>query len=365
VTTTVPATGSRPDRDDDLGRRLADWVDRGLITSEQAARIRDVEEERPGGPAPRTASALRPGSLVGEALGYVGGVLVVVAAGLIAGRYWPGLGTGSRLGIAFGAAAVLLVAGAAAPARRGAGLRLRSVTWLLSTAAVAAGLALLGDEALRLDGDDTALLAAGGAAAWGAVLWWRHRGFLQHAAVVAALAVSAGVLAAHLPVADGRVSGVAVWGVGTVWLVLGRGGVFGRSQPASAFGAVVAVVGAQLTVDRWWGAVLALATVAALVAVAAAGHDLVLLAVGAVGALTTVPAVLTQYFPDTLTAPLALLATGILLVGCAPAVTGRRARARPAVAPVDHRRKAIGLAAAVAVGVLAAVLALGLGGPIT
>jgi hypothetical protein len=235
------------------------------------------------------------------------------------------------------------------------------VTWLLSTAAFAAGLALLGDEALRLTGEDTALLAAGGAAGWGAVLWWRRPGFLQQAAVVVALAVAAGALAAHLPAGGDAVSGLAVWGVGAVWLVLGQGEVVGRREPASAFGAAVAVVGGQLTLDRGWGAVLALATVVAVVVVATVGRDLVLLAVGAVGALTTVPAVLTQFFPDTLTAPLALLATGVLLVASAPVVTSRRFRARRAVATVDHRRQAVGLAVAVAAGVVAAVLALGLG----
>ena len=364
MTTTAEPTGPRPDREPDLEHRLAGWVDSGLITVEQAAGIRAAEARRSGEPAlaPRADHGSRPGSLVGEALGYVGGVLVVVAAVLITARYWPQLGTGARLGIAFGAATVLLVAGGAAPVRQGgAGLRLRSVTWLLSTAAFAAGLVLLGDEALSLAGDDTALLAAGGAAGWAAVLWWRRRGFLQQAAVIAALAVGAGALAAHLPAGGGVVSGVAVWGVGAVWLVLGRGEVLGRRQPASAFGAAVAVVGGQLTMDRGWGAVLALATVVAVVAVATVGHDLVLLAVGAVGALTTVPAVLMQFFPDTLTAPLALLATGVLLVASAPVVTGRRFRARQAAAPVDHRRQAVGLAVAVAVGAVAAVLALGLG----
>ncbi len=362
MTTTAEPTGPRPDREPDLEHRLADWVDRGLITAEQAAGIRAAEARLSREPAPRADHEPRPGSLVGEALGYVGGVLVVVAAVLITSRYWPQLGIGARLGIAFGAAAVLLAAGGAAPAGQGgAGLRLRSVTWLLSTAAFAAGLVLLGDEALRLAGDDTALLAAGGAAGWGAVLWWRRRDFLQQAALVAALAVGAGALAAHLPAGADAVSGVAVWGVGAVWLVLGRGEVLGRRQPASAFGAAVAVVGGQLTMDRGWGAVLALATVVAVVAVATVGHDLVLLAVGAVGALMTVPAVLTLFFPDTLTAPLALLATGVLLVASAPVVTGRRFRARQAVAPVDRRRQAVGLAVAVAVGTVAAVLALGLG----
>jgi hypothetical protein len=52
---------------------------------------------------------------------------------------------------------------------------------------------------------------------------------------------------------------------------------------------------------------------------------------------------------------------GVLLVASAPVVTSRGFRARQAVATVDHRRRAIGLAVTVAVGAAAAVLALGLG----
>jgi Predicted membrane protein (DUF2157) len=348
----------------DLTQRLARWVARGLLTREQADRILAAEPP-PVAPASRPVHRPRPGSLVTEALGYVGGVLVLAAVVTIAGRYWSGLGVAGRLWVAFGAAAVLLAAGAVVPVTRGdAAGRLRSVTWLLSTVATAAGLALLGDEVLRLRGENVTLLAAGGAAVLAAGLWWRHRWLLQHGAVVATLAVMVGALAAHLPMDSEYVSGVAVWGVGAVWLLLGWGGIVAARVPAYAFGAVAAVVGAQLAITEWWGAVLALVTVAAVVAAGAVLRDLVLLAVGAVAALSTVTSVLAEHFPDTLAAPLVLLLAGVLLVAVALVIARRWAHPdRPAREPAPHTGSpalAIGIAAAVALLVTGVVLVLGL-----
>lgn len=58
-----------------LPGQLDRWVARGLLTPEQAQRI--LAEERPE-PSP---GAQRPVSLAIEALGYVGGILILVAAG--------------------------------------------------------------------------------------------------------------------------------------------------------------------------------------------------------------------------------------------------------------------------------------------
>ena len=344
-----------------LDLQLGVWVDAGLISAEQAERIRAAE--RAGSPAVPAASGR--GSLLGEALGYVGGVLVLIGAFTITGRYWPALGTGGRLGLVFGAAVLLLVTGSVA-GRRGAvgpAARLRSVTWLLATAAFAAGLVLLGEDVLRASDDGVALLATAGTAVLAGVLWWRapRPGLLQHAAVVASLAAAAAALAAQLPVDDEAVAGVAVWGVGVVWLLLGWGAVVAARAPAYAFGALVATAGGLLAVGRGWGAVLAVVTVVALVAAGAVLRDLVLLVVGAFAALVTVPAVLGEYFPDTLTAPLALLATGVLLVVAALLVARRRAHPDRATARTGTPGTAVGAAALVVAAVAVTVLVLGLG----
>ncbi|TWF80023.1 putative membrane protein DUF2157 [Pseudonocardia hierapolitana] len=340
----------------DLAAGVRRWVDSGLITSDQAERILAAESI----PAGRPAVASR-ASMVAEALGYVGAVLVLVGAVTVADRYWSQIGVGGRLGIAFGAAALLLATGAAVPARRAdVGRRLRGVCWLLSAALFGTGLALLGDEVLQLRGESIALLAAAGTAAYAAVLWWRHRGVLQQAALLAALAVAAGAAAAHLPADDDAVTGLAVWGVGAGWAVLGWGRVIAARNVAYALGGTALVVGSQFAVETGWGAVLAVGSVIALVTAGAWLRELVLLGVGAVGTFLTVPAVVGQYFPDTLAVPLALVGCGLLLVaGAAYTARLRRTAATRRRQAEGTRTAALTVAAVIAVAVTVAVLVMG------
>jgi hypothetical protein len=337
----------------DLADRLRRWVGSGLITPGQAERILTAEQ-----PVERPSRA----PLVAEALGYVGGVLVLIGAVTATDRYWSQIGVGGRLGIAFGAAALLLATGAFVPARRAdVGRRLRGVCWLVSAALFGTGLALLGDEVLDLRGESITLLAAAGTAAYAAVLWWRHRGVLQQAALLAALAVAAASTVVHLPNGDDDpVMGLAVWGVGVGWSVLGWGRVIAARTAAYVLGGAAVVLGAQFTVEAGWGAALAVASVVALVAAGAWLRELVLLGVGAVGTLITVPAVLGQYFPDTLTVPLALVGCGALLVAAA-AYTARlrRAAAPPRRQAEGTRVAALAAVIVVVVAVSVAVLALG------
>jgi hypothetical protein len=340
----------------DLAAHLRRWVDAGLIDPEQAARILAAENaasERPG--------AASRASMAAEALGYVGGVLVLVGAVTVAGRYWSQIGVGGRLGIAFGAAALLLATGAAVPARRAdAGRRLRGVCWLLSAALFGTGLALLGDEALQLRGESVALLAAAGTATYAAVLWSRHRGVLQQAAALAALAVAAGAAAAHLPADDDALTGLAVWGVGAGWAVLGWGRVIAARNAAYALGGAALVVGSQFAVENGWGAALAIGSVIVLVTAGAWLRELVLLGVGAVGTFLTVPSVVGQYFPDTLAVPLALVGCGLLLVaGAAYTARLRRAAAPRRSQAEGTRTAALIVAAGIAVTVTVAVLVMG------
>ncbi len=347
----LPAAAS-----DDLDGRLQAWVARGLITREQAARIRAVEHGEP------VEQPRRPASMVAEALGYVGGVLILVATGVLAGRFWVDLGVGGRLVATFAAFVVLVAVGGVVPAAQGTpGGRLRAVLWLLSVAVLGFGLGLLADDVWGFSSDDVLLLAACGSAVCAAVLWWRHRTVLQQAAVVAALVFLAAALAERLPREDEAVIGLAIWGVGVVWLLLGWGGVIGHRVAADVLGGAAVVLGTTLCVDRTWGSVLAIVTAVALVVAGVGLRDLVLLVVGSIALLVDVPVVTDRWFPNALAAPLALLVVGGLLV-----VGALVAARRGALADVRHRgvrtgprQVAIASAAVVAVGVAAAVVALG------
>ena len=77
----------------DLDALVRRWVAAGIITPEQAQRIATDQRVQPS-PRRRTRDAM---PLVIEALAYLGGVVILVAAGLLTGLYWSELGTGGRL----------------------------------------------------------------------------------------------------------------------------------------------------------------------------------------------------------------------------------------------------------------------------
>ena len=83
-------------------------------------------------------------SLVTEALGYLGGIILLVGTILIGSQFWPALGAGGRLALVLLVAVGLLVAGALVPEGRGAvGNRLRAVLWALSVGALTGAAAIL------------------------------------------------------------------------------------------------------------------------------------------------------------------------------------------------------------------------------
>jgi hypothetical protein len=89
-------------------------------------------------------------------------------------------------------------------------------------------------------------------------------------------------------------------------------------------------------------------------------RDLLLLAVASVGALLVLPATMSRLFPGMLSAAIALLGVGVLLVGAA-IVTARRRSGKPA--SPHHRdvsrgtlRVAVPVAAGIAIATATAIL---------
>jgi hypothetical protein len=305
---------------------LDGWVAAGIITPEQAALIRERDEElSPAGPAHGPVPTLPRAT---EALGYLGGVVVVVGAVFIGDRYWEDWSLVVRLAVLGGVAAALLGAGIAVPERLGAaGRRLRSVLWLATLAAWAGFLAVLGDQALDLTAARTVDLTAAGTAAAAAGLWWAHRSFVQQAATMVALMATAAALVADLAEPD-ELPGVGVWLVAAGWLVLALTGRLGPTRAARAASAAAMVVGSLMTLPTDAGFLLAIATVAAVVALAIRTGDLVVLGVGALGTLGVLPAAIAEWFPDSDAVPFVVLGTGLLLVGVS-VWTARRGRLVP------------------------------------
>lgn len=301
------------------------WLAGGLITPAQAERMRDDL-----GPA-RTPLATGPSeegprrtSLVVEALAYLGGVIVLVAAGLISARYWDSLPDNVQLAVVGGAATILLLAGSAVP-RTPAGVRLKSVLWLLSTAGTAGFCALFADRVLEFDGAAVGLVASSGAAVLAAVLWWRLPVLAQQVAFFVATMLVATTTVVQLTDRP-HLPGFAAWATGVVWFLLGWWGIVKPRRGVLALAAAMSLIGALTTLPADAGIVLALCTLVAVVVLAVVTRDLLLLAVGAVGALNILPVVVNEWFPGDLAAPLVLLAVGALLVTAAVYVAKVRAK---------------------------------------
>jgi hypothetical protein len=294
---------------------LDEWVGAGLITSDQARAIRRHEAE------PRADRASPPPeagpSLVVEALGYLGGIVMLVGAGILVGMYWGDLSVTLRL-VLIGATALALVgAGFAVPARLGeAAGRLRSVLWAAGVAATAGFFGVFSGEVLDRS-DEQALVVIGSCTAVVAgCLWWLRPTWLQQLALLVPLLLAAVGIGMELTSTDSSWPGAAMWAVAVGWTVLSWAGRLEPRVTGVAFGALGAVMGA-MTISSDVGIALALGTAVATVALALWERNLPWLGVAAFALLQTMPRAATAWFPGRLSAALTLMVTGGALVGAA------------------------------------------------
>jgi hypothetical protein len=309
-----------------LQQELDRWVSSGLISREQATRIALAEglpavarsravSTTGGGPV---LAAGRAGYVV-EALGYVGGVLAVVAGFFAVGALWPGVPTAGQVAFAAAGAVLLVVAGAMVPTGDDPALgRLRAVLWALSTGCVAACTTLLGADVAELSSLTVTLLAGAVTAAWATFLWRRRPAPLQHFVAFAALAVTVGAAVGRLaPDLLPESAGLAVWAFSLAWWALARRSAdrsWAAGEPAGAIGALA---GATLLMGSPAGDLLAVVTVAGLLTAGVALRRLWLVALGALGVLTVVPQTAASYLPESVAAPLSVFAIGVVMLGVA------------------------------------------------
>ena len=311
---------------DELRRHLDRWVADGLIDATQAARIEAAEAP----PAARQPVTVSRAPLVAEALGYAGGVLAIAAGIFMVRDLLPGFPTWAELAFAAVAWVALGVGGATVrttsdPAFR----RLRSVLWLMSTASLAAFTGTLAAQVWTFSPENTTLVTAAAAAAYGAVLWGRTRAVLQHLAVFGSLAILVGTAVYQFgPGIEDWGPGLAIWALSVLWGVAASRGYL----PPGATGYVAAgiglLTGAQLTMQVAGGHVLAIGTVAGLLAAGVLLRQAWLVALGAVGVLIVIPQTTSRYLPTSAAAPVAIFVTGVVLLGSAVWLARRRRGSR-------------------------------------
>jgi hypothetical protein len=307
---------------------LEDWVDVGLITDEQSRAIRQHEaqphERRADlslAPAPESGP-----SLVVEALGYLGGIVMLVGAGILTGMYWADLSVAPRL-ILIGATALAMVgAGFAVSDRLGdAAGRLRSVLWALGVAATAGFFGVFSTEVLNRY-DEHALVVVGPCTAVVAgLLWWLRPTSLQQLGLFVPTTVAAVAVGLELSSTSSSWGGATMWSVAMVWAALSLAGWLEPRVTGVALGMLGAVLGAMM-MDADVGIALALATAVAAGVLALWARSLPWLGVAAVALLWTMPRAAGAWFPGTLSAALTLIVTGGALVGAAAWVARHQGR---------------------------------------
>ncbi|MEV4347517.1 hypothetical protein AB0J83_23945 [Actinoplanes sp. NPDC049596] len=332
-------------RSADMAHQIQRWAEEGLVTTEQAERMR---AGLPGGASRR--------SLVSEGLGYLGGSLVTVALIVLSSHYWTELGTAGRLIVIGAAGLVLTGAGVITPGRAGAAAaRLRAVLWLAAVVTAFAWMLIAGRDLLDLGFDGAFAVAAAGALACAGTFWAAHHHPVQHAGAWLPWLVLAGALVA-LGLDEDLLPWAGIWAARLAWGLLAWGDLLRPAALGRALGALAAVAGAVVLAGAGWHAMLSMGTVIGLVVFAVARHDLAVLVTAAIGSLFIVPAVTTAYFPGSVATAFATLIAGAVLIGAAVALARRRTPLRPRELPELSAGRAVSAAAVVLMLAAAGIL---------
>jgi hypothetical protein len=305
--------------EDGMAEVLARAVAAGVITPEQAEAILALEPGRP------TRRVRVPPAL--EALGYLGGIFVLVGAVALVSGFWEDLATWSRLAVLGVAAGALTGAGLLVDEDEPVLWRLRGFVLLLGSGAVCGFSALLAADALSLGPAAAAAVVGAAVAGHGGLLWGLRDRPGQHLACLGGLiTLVAGVVAW----AGGGVAlvGLVLWALGAAWLGASLRGVLPPAAVGTVLGGALVLVAAGLCAADWGrpGILFGLATAAALVAVGIRADRFLVTAAGVVGAFVYLPSTLGAYFSDTIGVPAVMLLSGLTLLALTATLVRRRGR---------------------------------------
>lgn len=295
-------------------------------------------------PAAIESSEPRRISLLMEAIGYIGTILVLAGAFAYAQQHWTDISEAWRLAILATATGVFLGIGALVlsstePALR----RLAAVTWAVSVAAFA-GSAGMVNLLLDTHGKTPFLSIAVPTAAYAVILWLRQRHGIQQGVAFGASCVGvASVVNFLVTDASGWMIVVPLWAMGAGWAAAGW---WRRVDPwfvAVPLGLLVALV-APATIEHPSGLKfgLGIATASVVMTFAVVEKFTPALAMGSVAELGYVIGAVIYYFGDTLGVPASLAIAGLLILVMAAAAAhwhwfGRRPP--PPFATVDSAKQ--------------------------
>jgi uncharacterized membrane protein len=290
----------------DLKSSLNEWVAAGLIDKNQAQAIRSHEATRSSGNRV---------PLIAEALGYVGGVLALVAIIILVAESWEDIGTPAKLTLVGVVAVVFLVVGAYFKRiSNDAAGRLSSFLWALATFAAALWSGLFAALVLEVPDDVVPLSASLVGLGVALILYVLSRTSLQQ--VVFAGAIGASVLSASIYFdQDIEGSGAIVWGIGLVWLFLAWRERLPPGTTAYVVGSLILLAGPLVSMENaWWAPILGVLSAVGLVVLGVALRRVILLGLGGFGIFVYVPTAVFNYFGDAINPAVGLLISSAVLL---------------------------------------------------
>jgi uncharacterized membrane protein len=288
---------------DDLKR----WMDAGLIDAGTADAIERFESERPG--VGRVGRGM-------EAVAYLGAVLILVALGILATEFWDRIQPWGKVTLSAAVTIVLFVAGLVlGRSEEPAVDRAQTFAWFLTVAAVALTAAVTMNEFAGTDQQDTFLYASVASLVVAIVLWWLRASVLQMVAMGATAGVTVVAAISHIESAPEWAFGLAFAGVGLVWLLLTWRGVFRPPRTSYALAAIGILSISFPEGDALPWPLLGLGAALALMGLSVGLGENVLLGLGVAGLFVYIPMTIFELFGESLGVPVALLITGLVLLG--------------------------------------------------
>jgi hypothetical protein len=282
-------------------------------------------------------------SLLMEAFGYIGTILVLAGAFAFAQQHWRDISDAGRLAILLVGTGLFLGIGALVPRSAEPALRrLAAVTWGVSVAAFAGSVGML-NVLLDTSGKTVFLTIATSTAGYAVVLWLLHRHGVQQAIAFGASCVGlASIVNFAVSDASAWMIAVPLWALGLAWAAAGWRR---RVRPwfvAFPIGLLVALV-APATIEHPSGLRfgLGIATATTVMVVAVVAKLTLVLVMGSVAQLGYAIGAVTYYFGHTLGVPASLAIAGLLILLMAVAAArwhwfGRRLRPSPPAGPGDR-----------------------------
>lgn len=286
---------------------LRRWVNAGLIDANTAAGIGEYETRRKGGERVGRGT---------EAVAYLGAVLVLVALGILATEFWDRIEPWGRFAVGAIVTAVLIAVGwlfgrSSEPAVN----RAQTFAWFLSVGAIALTAGVLFGDIIETDAEDTFLWVSLVAAVAALVLWVARPSVLAIVAMAFATWALAIAAISRLDTVPNWTFGIAFAGLGVVWFLLTWGGILRPTTAGYAISAIGILMVAIPEGNNMPWPLFGLVGSLALMGLSVRLNQTVLLGFGVFGLFVYIPMVIFELFEESLGIPVALLITGLVLLG--------------------------------------------------